>query len=113
MEEQNEPLFLQFESGVEGPPAATSRGKSKYAPIMDKIVGLPLNGDGRSEWCRFMLTDDRRAKLLYSHLHRYRKKVEPEGHTLLFRAVTNEDGTCWFYVQRQTYEEKKQKRASP
>lgn len=92
-------LYQAFETGVKPPAATGSRGMSKYEPLVELINDVPLNGNGRSEWCRIGFAEKRLADNAKTAV---RKRMAQLGllkeRDLIFRAVPD-DGCAWLYFQ--------------
>lgn len=106
MSEQNG-LFLEMEVGVMPPiSAAGTGGESKYAPLEEALLKVPIGRNGNSEWIRFKMASAKDVSNAGTWLAKRKKEAyQPQGHSLRRRTVKNEDGTAWLYVQRFKVEE--------
>lgn len=92
-------LFESVEVGVPAPPPPADK---KYLELATKILEVPMNGNGRSEWMRFLFATRRAANGANTHLS---KKARPawreEGHDVETSLVPADDGDkCYLYVRR-------------
>lgn len=96
-------LFMNFEIGVE-PPRPGIRGK--YADLEKIVLGVELNGSGKSEWMRFLFPERKLAVSAQSHLRkRSREEWKKAGHDVEMQISVNEAG-AWLYVRRKKHEPK-------
>lgn len=101
-------LYLEMEIGVM-PPATggSSRGQSKYQPMEDSVLMVPIGQNGKSEWFRFKM--ETRANAVNASTWFYKRAKEayrPDGHDLNRRVVRNSDETAWLYMQRIKLDDK-------
>lgn len=102
MKTEKNDLFIKVETGVVPPNGKSNRwGTSKYQPLENELLKLPIGKNGESEWARFLLTDKKTGRLAQQHLRKRGKDIfAPNGHSVLTKVVGNEDGTAWLYAQR-------------
>lgn len=102
MSKQDEPIFLKFEEAVDPPPPRGGGPLSKYQPIYDKILAMPVCENGAEEsWHRFLLPNKKRADLVKIAVYRLKEKqLRPGGSDVVLRLVPAEGETVWLYLMR-------------
>ncbi|MBX3058285.1 MAG: hypothetical protein KF770_17620 [Anaerolineae bacterium] len=91
-------LFEVVEMNVPPPPPPIDK---RYLPLTQTILSANINGDGRSEWMRFLFASRRAANGANTRLS---KKERPawraEGHDVEVSLVSADGDKCWLYVRR-------------
>jgi hypothetical protein len=91
-------LFEVAEMNVPPPLSPVNR---KYVPLTQAILSASINGDGRSEWMRFLFASRRAAGGAVTHLGKKQRPVwREEGHDVETALIPADDDKCWLYVRR-------------
>jgi len=105
MSAEDEPIFLKFEEAVDPPPVLKQR--TKYQPLYEKILALPVCENGAEEgWCRILFPNRRRLALAKSAITRMRfTQLRPQGSDLSWITMPAGGESAWLYLQRRPYEQ--------
>lgn len=103
--ESNGKLFVKCDIGVKAPP---DWRRGKYHEMDEKVMALKMNGDGKSQWARFLFAKKKDAKNAASHATKlHNDEFKTEKRIVPAYGDDAELGEAWLYVRRVAVEAEK------